>query len=193
MNFSSMCNDIVTLVKSNGNVIEKIKANVQPNMIFIYDEKLPLEENDKLYRQLPNGLVETYLVIDRGYFSAFQGIQGHYQAKVKKEVNINKEKLQSIINIYNATGPNSRINISSVDQSQNIYKDSEELFNRIKDTIKTITDEKVKKESLSLLNELKNSQGSPNFLMYYQNFISTIADYMSIMGPFIPALTKLIE
>jgi len=192
MSFSSMCNDVVTLVKQDGTVIEKINANVQPNMIFIYDEKLPLEENDKIYRPLPNGLVENYVVIDRGFYSTFHGIQAHYQAKVRKEGSIKNEQYQRITNIYNLNGPQSRVNISSTDNSVNLLQQNTEIFDDIKKALESISDEKIKLEAIRIANEMKESVGKPTFKEKYQLFISTLANYITIIGPFLPALTALL-
>jgi hypothetical protein len=139
--FASMANDKISIVKPDGQIFEKIKANVQPTMIFIYDEKIPLEENDKIYRQIPSGLVETYVVLDRGYYSAFHGIPGHYQAKVKKEGSISNDKYKSITNNYYLTGQQSKLNINSTDNSVNEIKNGfdikrlEILLERLKQTI----------------------------------------------------------
>ena len=78
---SDFMTDRVTLVKANGERREGIKANVQPATILIDDGNVPLEEDDVLERTLPNGMIERYLVLDRGYFAAWQGHPAHYQAK----------------------------------------------------------------------------------------------------------------
>jgi hypothetical protein len=128
MSFEDMCRDEVSLVKSDGRVINKIKANVQSNKIPILDDKLPLEENDHLYRSLPNGLVESYLVLDRGFITAIGSFKNHYQAKVIKETSINSEKFQQITNVYNLNGNNSRMNIHSIDKSLNVSTNSNQMF-----------------------------------------------------------------
>lgn len=192
MSLSSLSKDIITIIKPSGEVLEDIKANVQPNVIFIHDEKLPLEENDKIFRRLPNGLVETYIVIDRGYFSGIGGISGHYQAKVRKEASINEEKYKSITNVYNVNGPNSRINICSIDNSKNHYNDTDLLFKELKLALDGIIEEEIKEKSLQILEELDNSKHTPSYLSNYQKFISVMADHMTIIAPFIPALTQLI-
>jgi hypothetical protein len=192
MSLSSLSKDIITLVKPNGEVFDDIKANVQPRVIFIHDEKLPLEENDKIYRKLPSGLVETYIVTDRGYFSGIGGIRGHYQAKVRKEGSINEEKYKSIINVYNASGPNSKININSTDNSKNYYNDTDLLFDELKLALAGIVEEEIKEKSLQILEKLNSSKRTSSYLTNYQDFISILANHMTVIAPFIPALTQLI-
>jgi hypothetical protein len=192
MSLSILSKDIISLIKHDGTIIENIKANVQPGTIFIHDKKLPLEENDIIYRKLPNGLVEKYIVLDRGYYSGIGGIEGHYQAKVKKEGSINEDKYKSIVNVYNASGLNSRININSVDNSKNYYNDSDLLFKELKLVLEGIIDEEIKKNSLQILEELKGSKGTSSYLKNYQDFIAVLANHLTVIAPFIPALTQLI-
>ncbi|EMJ86788.1 hypothetical protein [Leptospira meyeri] len=191
MTFSSMANDIISLVKPNGHNIENIKANVQPKTIFIFDEKIPLEEGDKIYRKLPNGLIESYVVLDRGYYSQFRGIQGHYQAKVRKENSISQEKYNSITNIYNATGINSRININSQDSSNNVYN-SDEIFTSILQVIENIKEAEIQSKAKQLLEEMKSKKGTTSYLDCYIQFISLLSDHISLISAYIPPLTKLI-
>ncbi|WP_320018479.1 hypothetical protein [Labilibaculum manganireducens] len=191
MSLSSLSKDIITLIKQSGEIFENIKANVQPKIIFIHDEKLPLEENDKIYRKLPSGLVETYIVIDRGYYSGIGGIKGHYQAKVRKEGSINEDKYKSIV-VYHASGANSRININSTDNSNNYSNDSDLLFKELKVVLEGIIEGDIKEKSLQLLEELKSSKKTPSYLANYQEFIGLLASHMTVIAPFIPALTQLI-
>jgi len=192
MSLSGLSKDIITIVKPSGEVFDDIRANVQPRVIFIHDEKLPLEENDKIYRKLPSGLVETYIVIDRGYYSGIGGIRGHYQAKVRKEGSINEEKYNSIINVYNASGPNSRININSTDNSKNYSNDTDLLFEDLKLALAGIVEEEIKEKSFQILEKLNSSKRTSSYLTNYQDFISILANHMTVIAPFIPALTQLI-
>ena len=190
MSLPGSARDIITLVKPDGTVIENIQANVQPKIIFIGDAKLPLEENDKIYRKLPNGLVETYIVLDRGYFSGFGG---HYQAKVRKEGSIKEDKYQSIVNVYTASGPNSRISINSTDNSTNYINNLDSIFNDLKIVLESLPDKEIQEKSLEILEELKKHKNTPSYLIKYQEFVSLLANHMTVIAPFIPALTQLIK
>lgn len=93
--FDDLMRDIISIVKSDGRIFENVKANVQPKLITIHDETLPLEEDDRIYRSLPNGLIEEYLVLDRGFHQKFYDIPGGYQAKVQRITSSAKEKLMT--------------------------------------------------------------------------------------------------
>ena len=111
--FNNMLNDVVSLIKANGQRYDNIKASVQPQMIFISDSTLPIEEGDKIFRELPNGLTETYIVLDRGYYQKFHSMAAHYQVKVRKETAILPSR-HTIIENWIA---GDQINLSNVQQS----------------------------------------------------------------------------
>lgn len=166
--FRQLLRDVVTLVKANGEVYEKIKAKVQPNMIFIYDETLPIEEGDKITRELSNGKLETYLVLDRGFYNKVQSIPAHYQIKVKKESTIDLEKQAtmqfnigtvygSAIGTQGSAHVENVFNFEKVDQliEERGGEDKEALRGMIEEIKEFFEDsEKVKKGSLSKFSEL---------------------------------------
>lgn len=191
--FRNLENDVVKLVKINGDVIDDIPAHVQPKMIFISDANLPIEEGDKLVRVLPNGLIESYEVLDRGYHGAIRGIAAHYQVKVRKETSIESKKTESIINIYNM-GDNSRINNSSEDNSTNIVINTDnKIFGQIRDAFDKLDDDEEKEKMKKLVDEIHNEYAnkSPTRGEKYKEFIALTAAHIGIIAPFIPELTKL--
>ena len=82
--FSDMLNDRVALAKKNGERHEDIPALVDSKMIYIEDATLPIEEGDRFERKLPNGLVESYVVLDPGFKRGVGGIPSHYQTQVRR-------------------------------------------------------------------------------------------------------------
>ena len=79
MVFSTLMNDVVTLVKADGTRYGNIKATVQAKLILTGDAKLPIEEGDCFERRLPNGTVESYEVLDPGFFAGMSGMPAHFQ------------------------------------------------------------------------------------------------------------------
>ena len=53
-------------------------------MIFTEDQTLPIEEGDRFERQLPNGIVESYVVLDTGFKQGYGSIGPHYQTKIRR-------------------------------------------------------------------------------------------------------------
>lgn len=163
----SLAKDRVTLIKNDGTTIDNIKALVQPNMIFIEDASLPIEEGDYLIRALKNGLQERYLVLDRGFYDDFAGVKAHYQVKVRKETAIELERKSAMqINIGTAYGSNigtqgdasitNTFNFEKVDQLIEVHggEDKEELRKMIAEIKELFEDsEKVKKGALEKYSE----------------------------------------
>jgi hypothetical protein len=183
--------DNVSLVKANGQRIENIGANVQAKKIFIDNGSVPIEEGDILERKLPNGLVERYRVMDRGYFAAFSGTPAHYQVQVQKETALVPRAGGTTI--YNVSGLNARVNVQSTDVSTNVINvDVAQLFEQIGDAIRNgVADEEVRQRLFSQLPGLNKATTSQDYLERYQQFIASAANHMTIIAPFLPALAQL--
>ena len=119
VSLQSLMQDKVTLVKKDGTVFRTdIPATVSTGQIITFARDLPIEVGDHFLRQLPNGLVDDYIVFDPGYHSGIAGaIQPHYQVKVRRS-DAPAAPPQTII--ANFHGPNSRMNVNSTDNSVNV-------------------------------------------------------------------------
>ena len=184
--------DVVMLRKQNGQEYQNIRADVQPDVIFIDDGKIPLEEGDHIVRELSNGLDETYLVLDRGFWSGGGRLGDHYQAKVRKVTAITADTPPVV---YNVSGPNARVNIHSYDASTNVVDVSpERLFEQIREAVaKGVQAPDRKAEILSAVGEVEAAGDSKARLKAYQRLIAIAADHMTLLGPFIPGLTQLLR
>lgn len=113
--------DKITLVKADGTIAkEQVPALVTGETIFTADKQLPVEVGDYILRNLPNGLVEKYQVKNPKYFDVGHGLDPHFQIDVLRAGGPQAQAavVQSITN--NFTGPNSRVNINSTDNSFNV-------------------------------------------------------------------------
>jgi hypothetical protein len=183
--------DTVALIKPSGERIDGIRAAVTPGKVFIDNGGLPLEEGDTLERALPNGLVERYRVLDRGYFAAFHGQAAHYQAKVEKESAPRPRSTGSIV--YNVSGPNARINVHSSDNSTNVVNVAPaQLFKQLVAAIEAgVQADTERKALITRVSALEEGSRSGSFLSAYQQFIAAAANHMTIVAPFLPALAQL--
>jgi len=95
---------------------------------------------------------------------------------------------------FHLHGPNSRINMNSTDNSVNVGSVSnEKTFVQMREAAQSISDESERATIVSRLDALESAKGTTGFLPAYQSFISSVADYMTIFGPFIPALTQMLS
>src|SRR5713101_3991228 len=85
--FGTLLNETLTLRKKSTGHLHKFRANVQPSrsLIFTDNASLPVEEGDSIDRALSTS-VETYTVVERGYYQAVHGVPAHYQMKVRKNI-----------------------------------------------------------------------------------------------------------
>lgn len=118
-----MLEDRVTLVKPDGKIErENIPSLVMKGKIQIHDVSLPIEIGDHLLRNLPNGLVEDYIVDDpvmhSGLGKKFFSIQVRRSSAPMKQQNAT---VQNITNNFH--GSHSRVNINSTDNSINNSSD----------------------------------------------------------------------
>jgi hypothetical protein len=179
--------DIVTLIKKDGTIINNIAAIAQPKTICIRDKNVPVEEGDFLQRILPNGVVERKVITDTGYFGDHKNFSP-YQCKVESVKKISTKSQ----NIYNINGNNSKVNINTVDNStNNVTLTPENLFVELCSVIEEQIQDNI--DIKNCLKELKFHHGKSSFLEKYQNFIATSASHMSIIAPFIPALTQMLK
>lgn len=99
---------------------------------------------------------------------------------------------QSIV--YNLNGANTRVNNHSTDQSINVVNASNhEVFDEIKKILSENVDNQDELRELRLLiNNMESTQNTSAFTQSYQKFITSAANHMTILSPFIPALTQMI-
>ena len=194
MSFDSLMRDKVTLVKKDGNRFENIRASVQRDKIFTNDPAIPIEEGDVFERTLPNGIVERYDILDAGFMQGPEATRPHYQSVVRKQTKIDPLAQPSQI-IYNLIGPNARVNIQSIDSSANLVEvEPAELFGRIREAIgQSVQDGKLLKKLQEQVTELEKAQGTTGFMARYQEFMALAANHMTLLAPFIPALSQMLR
>lgn len=185
--------------KERVNVVTKrgeskdVPASVQRAKIYIFKTDIPIEPGDKVIRMVPSGVVEEYIVEDPGFYSGMGSIPDNYQIVVRCADAVRHQPIGASV-MYNIIGANARFSINSVDNSTNIIDSApSEKFKALREAIRTrIQDERDRQNLLENATELENHAGTEGFLESYQLFIALAADHMSVIAPFIPALTQLL-
>lgn len=197
--FDKFLNDIVTIVKANGERYENIKAQVGSNEIFIHDINLPIEEGDLVLRELPNKTIEKFKILEIVFNGEYQSIPANFELKVKKESSLLKDPApQNITNItYNMHGKYSKINIGSEDNSIIISNQNAPIIiTELKKTIKSkIQPETEREKLLAKLDEIEltlRSNDKNKYLEKYKEFIALAANHITVIAPFLPALAELL-
>ena len=91
------------------------------------------------------------------------------------------------------SGPNSRVNVHSTDQSINIAL-AGDLFTSIRQALtKNIPDVSERSRLGELLGQVEAAKDETSFVSAYQKLIAAAANHMAILAPFLPALTQLLQ
>lgn len=116
--FDDFATDNISIIKSNGQRYDGLKASVQRDKIYFENSSILVEPRDLIQRNMSNGGVETFEVIDPGFVEAIMDFEANYQMRVRKMGIPEAEK--AVRNItYNISGANARVNNHSVDNSIN--------------------------------------------------------------------------
>ncbi|UMU49836.1 hypothetical protein HZT23_16275 [Klebsiella quasipneumoniae] len=121
MSFAHMMRDKLVLVKMDGSRVTDLKGNVQKGKIYIMRGDISIEPSDELHREMPGGKFEEYVVVEPNFYQGVHGIPAHYQTEVRRKSNQQPQAAASASHTTNYIfyGDNSRVNNSSVDNSNN--------------------------------------------------------------------------
>ncbi|WHY71256.1 hypothetical protein [Fictibacillus enclensis] len=192
----SLMKDLIIVEKKNGTMYSDIRAGINLDYVLIADCSLPIEEGDRIIRVLPNGLEENYIVLDRGYTEKAFGTPAHYRVKVSRS-SVLETKQWTVIHNHNHGGDFANFSINSTDNSTNtnvIIKNDLEVFDHLKQSIQSLVIEEAEKSRLlKETDELKNTVGTKNFKSRYEKFISSAANHITVISPFLPILNKFLS
>lgn len=93
----------------------------------------------------------------------------------------------------NVSGPNARLNIGSTDNSTNSYSaTTASLFQDMRVAVERNVPKEDLKALLDGIEGLEQSAGGPTFGARYKEFIQVAANHISVIAPFLPALSALL-
>jgi hypothetical protein len=180
---------------SDGQWHENLKAQVQEDKILVLTSTLPISEGDELRRKLPNGTTEEYDIGHVQFQVATLDFPGMITVYVRKQGSELHARLRTVQNVYKLTGANPMVNVNSVDSSVNVLTvNSETLFSDLAKVIREQVEGTELRDQLSAtVQQMEQTRGTPEFTSSFQSFIALAANCMTIVLPFIPALTQLLK
>lgn len=113
------------------------------------------------------------------------------EAKRARAVTIQIGSFNGNLSTGDASGPNSRFNLSSTDHSSNVNNETD-LFAALLAAVQKINDDHEREVVVTAVTTMQKEQGLPGFVGAYQRFITTAANHMTIVAPFLPQLTALL-
>jgi hypothetical protein len=181
------------IIAPDGTVRASTKGLFHKGKITIPDTSVTILPGDEIRRVLPNGQEEAFNVLDPTYHAYFHGIPARYDVTVERKGTFAKGSGGNYT--INVSGPNSRVNLHSIDQSRNVVSSGDgNVFAQIADVLnRQISETDERTRLLALLETMENNSKKKEFLPSYQAFVAAAANHMTILAPFIPALTSMLS
>jgi hypothetical protein len=182
----------IAVVGLDGSRRENVRCQFHPPKVIIPDASLDIANGYVLEHTLPNGRTDSYIVEEIQFFPPQFGVTpAFYELRVRKASAPTPHMLPHSI-VYNVTGSNARVNIGSTDASVNIAQvEVSTLFERMRASATEIPDSALQTSIIATIDRMENKAGGQEFGTAYQQFIATVADHLTVFGPFLPALAQL--
>lgn len=177
----------VTIFAPDGSVRAEPKAVISDKEIITEDVSIHVEPGDEVRRPLPNGRDEVFLVHDVVFSDGLGPIPPTYTLKVQRKGALPHRAPQSI----SVSGPNSRVTIGQ-DSSVNISHQGD-VIQQASEAITAHVDDAAERDRLLIaLADLKAAPDPAAKAGAYQRLVASAANHMTVLAPFLPALTQLL-
>jgi hypothetical protein len=188
--FEDFLTSEVKIVKRTGAVLGPFKADVQGEIIYLFEVKTPIESGDTVLRELPNGAKESYTVQNAEFQEAFHAIPACYDLHVRKDDDRRRDQVLTSLNVFNVKGDFSRVNYQSHDNSVNVQR-AETVFDSAKQALRDgVPDQVTLNDLLDKLDAVEKAKSKSGWGEAYGKFIQSAANHMAVIGPFLPALAE---
>lgn len=183
----------LTIVSPEGTIRSVEKGIVDSKLATIPNKNAVIHVGDEIRRKLPNGIEETFEVIDPVYYEGMHGaIPAHFQVKIRRKGSFPAGTGGYLT--FNVSGPNARVNFGSQDYSQNIVADKS-VFGKLKNALQDeLPDSEERSRLLQLVVSMESKTNDRSaFTSAYQSFIAAAANHMTLIAPFLPAITNFLN
>ncbi len=187
--FSDMPHSGFEVVSPEGEVRATGRGIFSGKQVTVFDGSLLVFPGDEIRRRLPNGADEVFEVIDPKFMEKFHSIPAHFQIDVRRKGSFPHGQ-GGHMNIT-VSGDNARVNIGSTDNSKNTVNHGA-LFSEIVAAIERSVPGERGTVLVEAVREMEQTQGTAGYAAAYQRFIGLAADHMTLIVPFLPALTALL-
>ena len=145
-------------------------------------------------------VVRTFSVAESTYLQLIGQDIGLHPNEIRTQIDRRrlmpkKTEAGTSINIYHVTGHNNRWVTHSQDNSINVVtQSSEQIFASLRREIESrVPPGEEQTDILNRLTELEQAQSSSSFKQRYVDFIAVAANHISLIAPFVPALTEMLQ
>jgi hypothetical protein len=180
----------VSVVAPDGTVRGRHQAIITPAQFTIPDASAVIFVGDELRRLLPNGVEEAFEVVEPTFNDVMSDMPAFYAVKVRRKGTFQPGTGGNYT--FHVTGPNARVNIGSTDGSQNVVGDHA-VFRDLQHAVRAAALPEGDRASLEeAIRSMRASAGTDEFKSAYQRFVEVAAAHITIVAPFLPALTHLL-
>lgn len=185
--------DTIQILTAGGGVQKNVRAQfTKQGKVLLCDDKLPVKEGDGVRRTLPNGNVEDYS-IEYVHFQRSHGdIPSIVELTVHKIGIPRRAQAPPAQNVYNLSGPHSRVNINSTDNSVNVTHSETSLFAAVRQAVDQVDDRDLREKLHFLVGQMEETQKTPSFAHHFKEFAALAANVITVVGPFLPRLAQLL-
>ena len=189
--FNAFPQSEVDIVAPDGTVRQKTKALIDSKQITIPDPTALVMVGDEIRRKIPNGTEEAFEVVESMYYEDFHGIPAHHQIKFRRRGTFPKGTGGNYT--IHVTGPNSRVNLHSTDNSTNNVSTSPIFGEMAKAITESAIDDAEKDRLRQVISTMEAKLNDRDgYRTAYQDFMVAAATHITVVAPFLPALTKLL-
>ncbi|EOC1553063.1 hypothetical protein ACI1BJ_001206 [Cronobacter dublinensis] len=199
MPFAQLMRDRLTLVKMDGSRVTDLKGSVQNGKILIMRGDISIEPGDELHREMPAGRFEEYVVVEPNFSQGVHGIPAHYKTEVKRKGYQQPQAgtVASNTTNYNFYGDNSRVNNSSIDNSNNFTGSDQSIrqalaiLHSARKDIETSTMEPIDSQTTKATLDIVEGQiksETPS-----KPVIKTLLAGLPVVAQALPSIVKLVE
>lgn len=176
------------IVSPDGTIRSVERGLVDSKQIIIENTKAVILVGDEIRRTLPNGMEETFEVLDPVCFPG--PTLPHYEVRFRRKGTF-PSGAGGNYEIY-VSGPNARVNVNSHDQSHNTVI-TDNAFVKLRSKITTdVSDAEERSLLLAAIDDMQSHvKDRSAFATAYQRFIASAANHMTLIAPFLPAITNL--
>lgn len=179
----------IDIVAPDGTLRCSTAGIITEHEVQIPDTSIDVEPGDEVRRPLPNGKEEVYLVENAVFHERFHQIQAHYSLKIRRKGYFPRHTGGHYIHV---AGPNARVNLASTDNSTNIVNSGSVFGDLMAAIEKGVADPSDKATLLGAADQMQKAADPSLRLDAYQRLIAAAANHMTIIAPFLPALTQAI-
>ncbi|WP_319320748.1 hypothetical protein [Shinella sp.] len=191
MRLSNIPKSEFEIIGQDGQPKGLVQAVYSSSMIAVFDPMASIVVGDEMRRVITNGSEEAFEVVDPVFYEGGAGIPAHFQVKIRRKGTFPPGSGGNYS--IQVSGNNARVNVHSIDKSTNIINDAR-IFNELRTAIAAEVPAGILQRNLiQAVEEMSASTSDrPSFLAAYQKFISSAADHMTVVAPFLPALAAFI-